>query len=591
MKKIEKFFREFNNKLTGKLHLVLVLFFCLVFFFLASILPYQQEKNDFIKFLSPDENANYIFAKLYQKNNSLSFFEKYNLLAEDVIKPRSYFSHNGELKPVSFLGIIIIYGGLAKVFGTGIIPFLTPFFATVGLFFYYLLMKLFFGPKNGLVSFFLLFSLPVLFYYSTRSMFHNVLFLTFFIIGLYFFSYLIQKKPIKYQAVSKKDYYKKIFSFDFIYASLAGIFMGLTIAVRSSELVWLLPAGLLFLILKWKNIKFFRLSIFFSFIVLTLLPIFYNNQILYNSPFYGGYYEMNKSLEDISQASGGILKSIFSGHLGDIKDFSETIFNTVFYFGFNPIQSLKMFFRYGVQMFWYLFWPALLGFIYLLAFGRKILFKIWPYILSWVLLSLILVFYYGSWRFVDNPDPKSFTIGNSYTRYWLPIYIGLIPLASFFILNLAKIFFFLRNKKALQIINIVIPIMAVVLFSFLSFKFVYSGSEEGLNRYSTNLQNAKAEVERVLLLTENNSVIITEYHDKFLFPERKVIVGRFNDDNMVRNYYNLSRYLPIYYYNFTFPEKDFNYLNNRRLINFDLGIELVENVNDTFSLYKLYSLD
>lgn len=585
--------KKINKKRQNQGSLLLVGFFCLVFFFLSSIFPYWQKSHDFIKFLSPDENANYVFTKLYQESGQLSFYEKYNLISDDIIRPRSYFSYEGEIKPVSFLGIIIIYGEISKVFGPEIIPFLTPLFASLGLFFYYLLIKLFFGRKNALISFFILFSFPVLFYYSARSMFHNVLFLSFFIIFLYFLALLLQKRvpDKKLFKENKKEYYGRLFNFDFLYASLAGVFFGLTVAVRASELIWLVPAGLLLILLKWKKFNLFRLTIIFSFALVTLLPIFYHNQILYDSPFYGGYYEMNKSLEDISQASGGIIKSFFTGHLSDIKNFAKTIFYTIFYFGFHPRQSLQMFDVYVIKMFWYLFFPFVFGVLSAGIWQRKILKKVWPYGLSWLLLSVILILYYGSWKFVDNPDPNSFTIGNSYTRYWLPIYIFLIPFTSIFISNISKLFLFIKNKLSYRIISALISIIAVIFIIFTSFKFVYSGSEEGLEHYFFQLKKAKVEAGKVIALTEENSVIITEYHDKFLFPERKVVVGRFNDDNMNRNYHNLTNHLPVYYYNFTLPETDLEYLNNRRLKEFGLRIELVEDIDNAFSLYGIHKTD
>ncbi|MDD3711541.1 MAG: glycosyltransferase family 39 protein [Patescibacteria group bacterium] len=601
----------FHKERLYRWYLPVVILFCLVFFFLSSIFPYWQKTHDFIKFSSPDENANYIFTNLYKESSGLSFYEEYNIVAEDIIRPRSYYSYKGGVKPVSFLGMVIIYGNLAKVFGSSIIPFLTPFFASMGLFFYYLLIKKLFGRKNALVSFFVLFSFPVLFYYSARSMFHNVLFLTFFIMSLYFLSLLFQKISPRKRLINntgfkeegdlgsksivskfnKKEYYNQLFSYDFLYASLVGLFLGLAIGVRASELIWLAPAGLVFLISRWKKLSFFRLAVFLSFVFIALLPVFYYNQILYDSPFYGGYYEMNKSLENISSASGAIIRSFFTGHLSDAKNFVKSIFNTIFYFGFHPLQSFKMFYIYVAQMFWYLFIPFVFGFLYTIFFQKKIFKKIWPYGLAWLILSFILILYYGSWKFVDNPDPNSFTIGNSYTRYWLPIYIALIPFVSVFILNISKIFFFIKNKMVYRIINIIIPIALVIFIILTSFKFVYSGSEEGLNRYFQNLSGAKVEVEKVLSLTEENAVIITEYHDKFLFPERRVIVGRFDDDNMNRNYAKLTKYLPVYYYNFTLPEKDMEYLNNRRLKDFGLGIELFEGVNENFSLYKIIKIN
>lgn len=569
--------------------LLIVIGLAVIFFLMTSILPNFQQNLGFLKFFSPDENANYVFTKLYAQTDNLYVFEKYNLIAEDIVRPRSYISEGGFIKPVSFLGMTIYYGFLAKIFGVGIIPYLTPFFASLALIFYYLLIKKLFDSKNAFISTLLLFSFPVLIYYSARSLFHNVLFLSFLIIGLYFLSVLFEKR-LPSPEKDENKYLKKLFSFDFVFSALSGLFFGMAIAVRSSELIWLLVSALLFWLIKIKKLSLFRLTILVSFFILALLPIFYNNQILYGSPFYGGYYEMNKSISQISQAGGEIIKSVFTGSLSDIKILVKFVFKTVFYFGFYPLQSLEMFDKYFVKMFWYLCWPAVLGFVVYILVEKKKLKKFYPYFICWFLASIFLIFYYGSWKFVDNPDPSRFTIGNSYTRYWLPIYIGVLPFVSYFILKIREFFVFIQSKKVRNILANSLSAVLLIFVMFLSLKYVYGGSEEGLKHYFPKTEKAIVEVSKVISLTENNSVVITEYHDKFLFPERKVIVGRFNDDNMNRNYSRLVDYLPVYYFNFTFPEKDLKYLNNRRLKDFNLQIELVEEINETFSLYKLLKL-
>jgi len=92
---------------------------------------------------------------------------------------------------------------------------------------------------------------------------------------------------------------------------------------------------------------------------------------------------------------------------------------------------------------------------------------------------------------------------------------------------------------------------------------------------------------KVLSLTENNSVIITQYHDKLLFPERKVVVGLFDDKNLISRYALLAEQLPVYYYNFTFPQKDIDYLNSKRLSEFGLHINPIEKITNSFTLYKI----
>ena len=89
-------------------------------------------------------------------------------------------------KPVSFLGMMLSYGTIAKIFSWKVIPYLTPLIGALGIVFYYLLIAKIFDKRNAFLSALVLFSLPVRFYYSARSMFHNVPFVSFLIIGLYF---------------------------------------------------------------------------------------------------------------------------------------------------------------------------------------------------------------------------------------------------------------------------------------------------------------------------------------------------------------------------------------------------------------------
>ena len=40
-----------------------------------------------------------------------------------------------------------------------------------------------------------------------------------------------------------------------------------------------------------------------------------------------------------------------------------------------------------------------------------------------LVVSAWLLVVYGSWWFSDNPDPTAITLGSSYVRYFLPLYI------------------------------------------------------------------------------------------------------------------------------------------------------------------------
>jgi hypothetical protein len=229
------------------------------------------------------------------------------------------------------------------------------------------------------------------------------------------------------------------------------------------------------------------------------------------------------------------------------------------------------------------------GFLSFLCNIHKWSKKYWLYILAWLGLAVFLMFYYGSWKFTDNPNPNSFTIGNSYTRYWLPIYLGAIPLASVFINKLVLTFFKGKKNIVLLLRNISFCLIFIAIF-FVSFYFLIFGSEEGLYFTYKKSQKARINVEKVIEKTEYNSVIITQYHDKLLFPERKVINGLLTDKNMNYYYSEIANYLPLYYFNFNFPEKDVKYLNEKKLLEVGLNIEKITEINNDFSLYKLYNV-
>ena len=323
-----------------------------------------------------------------------------------------------------------------------------------------------------------------------------------------------------------------------------------------------------------------KLIILLGGLLCALLPALYWNQVMYGHWYSSGYPELNSSLGTLTENGATLAQTTFAGHFLDIKPVLAKIKMTIFHFGYKPRQSLTMFENYVYNMFPWLFWGALLGIIIFLTRFKKYSTGRWLFLLAWAGVSFILVLYYGSWLFFDNPDPKSFTIGNSYTRYWLPLYLGAIVFTS---LGISVLSSWLRRPTFVLLIRgIIIAVIATI-----SIRFVWMDPAEGLAVSISKQEQAKEEWRQVLSLTEKNSVIITRYHDKILFPERKVVVGLFNDKNMITEYSKLVRRLPVYYYNFSLPEKDFNYLNNGLLA--EAGIELVpiKKVTNTFTLYRL----
>ncbi|MDD2681212.1 MAG: glycosyltransferase family 39 protein [Patescibacteria group bacterium] len=581
---------------------ILVLLIALVFFVATSAFNYYTQEDDYVKFLSPDETSNYFFTNHYAQTGQIAVFEPANLVAEEIVHPRSIRSDHGWLKPVSFIGIILVYGKIASVLGVGVIPYLTPFFGALGIIFFYALVRRLLGPKQAIVSALLLASFPVYFFYSSRSMFHNILF-TIFLLGFTLFASLsIIPRDLLQKIKKDKNFWRlklvRAEILSYLAALMAGLMLGGAITARTSELLWLGPALFILWLFYARRLAFTRLILMLSAVILALLPLFYWNQILYSSPFFGGYGEMNRSIVQLSQAGGQFVQSTVTGHFTQYKSAANTIWQNIFYFGYHPRQSLWMFYHYVLAMFPVLCSLTFLGGIFLLfKLAKKQQRWIYAYLVAWFILSSLLVLYYGSWKFNDNPDPTRFTIGNSYTRYWLPVYIMAIPLASLAITSLAKLFANLMSlrsdfkwsrgiKRSLES-TWVIVISGVLVFIFSIFTFF--GSEEGLAILYYNHFTDRNNTLSILNETEANSIIITQYHDKQLFPERRVVNALLTNDDVNASIGALLKEYPVYYYNFFFPPKDLQYLNERRLPPYGFKIELLER-RGPFGLYRLDSI-
>lgn len=569
----------------------------LVFFVGTSSFNYLTQDESYIKWTSPDETANYFFSKRLAEQGDLAYFDQAGVVGDNLVMPRSLRSDGGWVKPVSFLGIILGYGGLGALLGVGVIPFLTPFFAAIGIIFFYLLVNLIF--KNGrvaLLSAFILATFPVYIYYTVRSMFHNVLFIVLLIIGIYF---LIVSWGKKREFKMWEELKYKFFSFKFeperlkqlAAALLAGLFIGAAIITRSSELIWLLPViGIMYLFYA-RRLGLIKLVLVLVGLVSAFIPVVYWNNVLYGGSFRGGYNEMNRSLEELSSAGGEAIRATLAGGLDRYRDYFETLVHNIFYFGFNPAQSLEMFEHYVWEMFPALVVLGAIGLLILIVQNIKHFQKRYlVYVLVWLVLGVILVFYYGSWRFNDNPDPNRFTIGNSYTRYWLPIYLLLIPLVALALVRLSRALLLIKTSTPARVRKVLaagLQGVAVLALAFSGLIFVLFGSEEGLAYlYHTNLAE-KRNAEQIFSLTAPEGIIITQYYDKFFFPERRVIMGRLPNDEILAAAEKLVDHYPLYYYNFYLNENDVKYLNERKLAPYNLEIKLIKKTNAKFGLYEI----
>ncbi len=572
--------------------LVVVGLLAIIFFVGTASFNYLTQDKNYTKWTAPDESANYYFTKQYAETGQLAIFDPASEIGGTIVMPRSVRNDFGWLKPVSFLGIILIYGTIASVLGIGVIPFLTPFFAALGLIIFYLLISRLFNRRVGLISSFLLALFPVYIYYTVRSMFHNVLFIVLLLAGVYLLALALGEKRERIKEKFLSLAWQQRPWLKYLGAFSSGLFVGLALITRTSELLWLGPALFIVWLFYVRRIGLTKLILFLAGLFLAFLPVAYHNQILYGSFFHGGYNEMNRSIDDIAESSNQLVLDTLSGRLNQLGTYALAIGQNIFYFGFNARSSVTMARHYILDMFPFWLYGALLGFILLVGqnirrFKRKYL----VYVLIWLVLGAILIFYYGSWHFNDNPNPNSFTIGNSYTRYWLPIYLMMIPLLALAIFRFSRALLLITNATVSRWRHFLasgLQAIAVAVLGFIALSFVLYGSEEGLNYlYYTNLAE-RDNATKVFALTDPSGVIITQYYDKFFWPERRVIMGTLPNEEIQNGVRKLVEFYPVYYYNFYLNPAAVNYLNERKLAPFNLEMKLVKKVNANFGLYQIY---
>jgi len=523
--------------------LAALFFFGVVFFFIYSWF-YLGTAAKTEKFNSPDEAANYFFIKNYVAEGTLKVFEPLNLTTGGLVHPRSITTMGGYLVPGSFLGLILVYGCLAKIFTLGIIWWLTPFFALTAIFCLYGIIKNIFDRRIALWSAFLLLVHPAFWYYASRGLFPNILFVSLLLAGFYFL--VGRGKP-------------KTATLNYLNFVFAGLFFGLALTVRLSEIIWVGAALFLLFLIYRKNLKWLEVIIFILFAGAAFIPVIFYNQTIYGEPLTTAY-----NLGEGSAAVSGV------GWFTSAAKF-------IFPFGLEIKNVLKNFSTYFAGIFWWIALPAAFGAIVFIKklIAGKLDKKIITYLSLGGFISLFLFLYYGSWFFYDNPA-KEASIGTSYVRYWLPIYILSLPLVA---LTLVKLVDFIRPLK--QKIFAAVLCLIFILFGV---RLTFLDKNDGLAYVYKNVNDYAAIAATVNSLIPSEAVIIVDRADKIFFPEHRVIVP-LREESTYAAISELMKSLPLYYYGLPLTEKEMNYLYDGRISREEIGIIEIKNFGAE-TLYK-----
>ena len=519
-----------------------------------SYYPAHSIRNNVIKFNSPDETAAYFFTKHYAETGQLTVDEP--LLAENGghIHPRSITAIGNKLAPVTFLGLPVIYGTIGQLIGVGAIPYMTPVFAVIALIFFYILIRRLFDLRIALVSATLLGTHPAFWYNASRSMMPNVPFTSFLIIGLALL--VISQTKIKKDDTSKKP--RVVFYY--IAALMAGLAVGASLTIRFSEIVWV--SGLLGLwgLVSVRRIWWLRLVPFLAGLVIPILLFFAANKAIYGNILAGGY--------GLSASAGFTSQFITTGNLvssgawSNITQLVKTIPATLgsyvgllLPFGYHPKEFIQNYSDYILKMFWWYIIPVMAGAFFALHNSfRSIAKKELPIPLAYTAIAatigIWLVMFYGSWVFYDNIS-QEVTLGNSYIRYWLPLYTLAMPLAAYALVKLAGTGRLLGKISAIAIIAI------MVIYGVQTTLWT---NKESLFAIAKNIDTYHEISEKIVALTPSDAVIVSARSDKIVFPQRKVAVEYdFRELDLITP---IAKTGAVYYYGL-WSQKDGEYISKK----------------------------
>lgn len=513
----------------------------LIFVVIYSWLPLNQllQANDLsnfnFKFNTPDEVLNYYFTQNFAENFELFYFEPLNPFLNRVIFPRWALVIEGMVTPGNFLGMDLIYGSLAKIFSIWIIPFLTPIFSVMGILFFYLIVRDWSKNKNlALMSAILLLIFPGWWYFSSRTMFSNVLFLSLVMGGIYFLLKFLNSEKTENKITNS-----------FWYSILIGLFFGLALSVRTSEIVWLFLLVLILLIFNFKKLKdrWQYLILSLGIFVACFIPVMYQNKILYNNYLSTGYNlnTMTENLEsgEVSQIS--YLKAVFLP------------------FGFHPRVMVSVFKNYFVKLFWLWIVLFVMSVIWFFKKKKKLDKNQICYLIILLVVSCWLLVVYGSWYFSDSIGGL-ISLGSSYVRYFLPIFVLIIPTIAWLLIKIKK--------------KIFLIIIFCLIFGF-SFYQVFWQNDESLSAINLRLLENQKQSEKILgIINENDIILMDSGTDKIIMPEHTRMIVPQNDIEW-EQIKRILKYQPIYYYHH--KEIDVDILNSEKFEKWGLGVERIEN--------------
>jgi hypothetical protein len=472
---------------------------------------------------SPDETAVAYFVKSFSTMNRLWVVEPYNIFGPGVVHPRSIIALGDYMVPAFFYGSIYFFGTLAKLAGDSALAWGTPAATALASLCVFFVIKKIFDARRALIAQILFLADPAVWYFSSRGLFPNALFLDMAVVGIS----IIYLQP--WQSFAKG---RGVAWLETMIDDIVGIFfLGVAFLVRPVEFIWLAPLIIAMLWYGRKKLNALRIISCVIVAAAFLWVFFHENSILYGGILRTGY-TVGALTPGIAAPAVGVASRL-PAFLSSPRPF-------ILPFGFHPHAALENMWNYMAAFAWWL--PALAAIGFLLTKERTAR-RRFSRAFWWT--AVVLGVYYGSGVFVDS-SVSQWTIGSSYMRYFLPASVLLVPLAA-------------EGISRMSMKRRWVAPLAVGVFVALSAWTVYYRSPESLVPMLATLRHYETIKTSVLKEVPKGGVIVTERDDKIFFPDRKVVIGL--RDKAVLDQLPKLEVRGLYYYGITIKESELPAIN------------------------------
>jgi len=461
----------------------LAIFFSISFLFLMVYVycyPRPDSADDLAGyFIYNDDSVTSFFLMHFADSGCLKipvpYLDQFSPDITIAFTPRDVAQYDGFLVPKYFLGTFFGIGTSIMLY-KDIFLIYTPIFTVLMVFGLFLLTRQIFGKIIALISSIIAFGLPCIIIWGSRFDTIGAVQSTFFLLmGFFYFIKFVDTKENRF-------------------CLLFTIFFSVSVYYRYPNAMFIIPFVFYILIIHKDIIT--KQVILLGVVVPVLILI----QVLFlNKELYGDYL-----------TTGYLIASRMIGRTlpGTVLRPDDPVGYITSIFGINLGFMMKYLSNYLIYIMPLISFGSLLGSCQILKHRSK---NHARYLLGYSLYLLIVILvFYGSH---PTSGIGEFIMSASFIRYLLPLYLLIIPAFAYFLIHLS------RTKKYLTFVIIFVLIVGHISFSF--------SSPAGIIDRFNAVSSSKVFSEFVMNTTQPEGLILTQYTDKSLIPDRNIIVAIF----------------------------------------------------------------